>query len=458
MSMKKIRLTMAIALPLLAVSFFPSTSRAQAQPGDRPERGERQGQRQGQRGGQMIDRLHEMVTGLKLTDEQKPKIEEIFTKAREDARKLMEESRDMEPQERGQKMREFNTALQDEIKSVLDDAQKKEFDQKLSEMRPGRGQGQGAGPGGGQGQGQGVGQLGRRFRDAMAKIELTEEQKPKVDAILTDLDKKVTAMREETQGDVQAMREKGRLIAQDTTEQLRAVLTPEQQEKLRDEMQGGRREGQDGQGGNRRRGGAGPNDPAPPSDPPPPPPDPDKPKGSALAPPDMPDRLAIGQPAPDFAATKLDGSTVRLSSFKGQLVLLAFGSYSSPSFRQRAAGLDAIRRDNSTRVNVIFVYTREAHPAGAWDVSRNIDEKISIADHKDFAQRRDAARLAQKQLSLKTTVLLDSMENEVAQAYGAWPNNAAVLIGKDGEVLAYQKWFDAYAMRDAVTAARNPRK
>ena len=37
-------------------------------------------------------------------------------------------------------------------------------------------------------------------------------------------------------------------------------------------------------------------------------------------------RVRVGEPAPDFALTALDGTTVRLADLRGQYVVLEFGS------------------------------------------------------------------------------------------------------------------------------------
>ncbi|MBC8106446.1 MAG: hypothetical protein H7Z14_07650 [Anaerolineae bacterium] len=155
---------------------------------------------------------------------------------------------------------------------------------------------------------------------------------------------------------------------------------------------------------------------------------------------------------------KLDGTPVQLSSFKGKILLLTFGSFTSPSFRQRAVALDELRRDHGARVSFLVVYTREAHPAGTWEVDRNRDEEISIADHKDEAERRTVARAARDRLKLgQFTFATDAISNATADSYHAFPNAASVLIGKDGTVLAYQQWFDAYTMRPAILDAISPK-
>ncbi|CAN5347115.1 hypothetical protein BH09PLA1_BH09PLA1_25520 [soil metagenome] len=451
-----------ITLMMAAICVFSAGAFAQTQRGNR-------GQGRQMVRAAMLERLHTSVNDLKLTDEQKPKIDEIFVTAKDELQKLQAENQDLPPQERAGKVREFTQQLHEKINTVLNDEQKAEFDKKLSEMR-GQGQGQGQGQAGGQG-----GQI-RRMRDAVESVGLSDEQKPKVDEILKDMEEKVQQARQESQGDPEAMREKGRAIAQNVVLQLEQVFTPEQQQKFRESMQANRGQGRNGQNQNgqgraaRRDGqqpGAGPaTKPADGMNPPATQPAKDSKEGAMLppgaapdsppdklagAPPGAPSRLEVGQIAPDFQIKKLDGSPVQLSSFKGKIVLLAFGSFTSPSFRQRAAALDELRREYGARVSFFVVYTREAHPAEAWEVERNRDDEISMADHKDEPERRTVARAAQNKLRLgQLTFTTDAMSNATADAYHAFPNNAAVLIGKDGSIAAYQQWFDAYAMRAAI--------
>jgi len=236
-----------LTVVMAVMCFLSAGAFAQGQ-GQRGNRG--QGQSGGGRqmmGPQMLDRLHTAVNELNLTDEQKPKIEEIFTKAKDELQKMQPELQDLPMQERGQKVRDFTQKLNSDIKAVLTEEQKPEFDKKLAEMRAaaqGGGQGQGQGGGGGQG-----GQL-RRLREAVESVGLTDEQKPKVDTILKDMEDKVQQARQESQGDQDAMREKGRAIATDTMAQLEQVLTPDQQQKLRETMRQNRGGGQ----GGRQRG------------------------------------------------------------------------------------------------------------------------------------------------------------------------------------------------------------
>lgn len=456
------RLPRVILILAAVLLFTAANSLAQGQ-GQGGGAGRGQGQGQGQRGqgrqgmGQaLIDRMHTAVNELGLTDEQKPKIDAIFAKAKDDFAAKQPEWQNLEPQERMQQSRAFTQQLVTDVRAELNDEQKAKFDDRVQQLQQ---------RGGGGGQGAGMGGQNRRMREALDSLGLTDEQKPKVEAILKEMDDKVQQAQQESQGDREAMREKSRMIAQDTVAQLEKVLTPEQTQQLRETMRQARGTGQgDGQGRGRRADA--PGGPATrPSDggmsPSTQPSNENKPGAMLMpdanspgAPPGALGRLAVGHPAPDWQIKKLDGSPVQLSSFKDKLVLVAFGSYSSPSFRQRVFALDDLRREYSTKISCVIVYTREAHPAGAWEVERNRDEEISIADHKNEDERRDIAKRAKDRLKLGSfTFTIDSMDDATAKSYHATPNTAAVLIGRDGTVLAYQQWFDAYTMREAIIDA-----
>jgi Spy/CpxP family protein refolding chaperone len=198
-------------------------------------------------GAALIDRFHNAVNELGLTDEQKPKVDEIFAKAKDDFAQQQPQWRDLPPEERVQHVREFTQKLVGDVKAVLNDEQKAKFDQRVAELQSQRGGAQG----GGQGMGQG-GQT-RRMREAIDALNLSDDQKQKVDGIFKDMETKVADAQKESQGDREAMREKMRMIAQDTTAQLEQVLTPDQQQQFRESMRAARGSGNgDGQGRGRR--------------------------------------------------------------------------------------------------------------------------------------------------------------------------------------------------------------
>jgi hypothetical protein len=117
--------------------------------------------------------------------------------------------------------------------------------------------------------------------------------------------------------------------------------------------------------------------------------------------------------------------------------VLIFGSLTSPQFRQRAKDINELRRELGSNGQVIVIYTREAHAAGEWEVERNRDEKISLSQPETLDARRAAARKTAKSLDLSVPIWIDSMDDATLLAYGNHPN-AAVLIGRDGKIAAYQ--------------------
>jgi len=161
---------------------------------------------------------------------------------------------------------------------------------------------------------------------------------------------------------------------------------------------------------------------------------------------------AIGTMAPQFSIHKLDGSLLTLSSLKGRVVVLEFGSYSCPSFRRRVPAMEQMKHEFGTKAQLFVIYAKEAHPTGEWDVDRNKDEGISIEQPGSADARRQIAQGARDKLKITVPVALDTMDNEVAKMYGAGANSA-VVIDRDGRIAAHQEWFEPVALRKYIDAA-----
>ena len=160
----------------------------------------------------------------------------------------------------------------------------------------------------------------------------------------------------------------------------------------------------------------------------------------------------VGEPAPALDLPRLDGTRLRLDNLKGRIVVLVFGSYSSPSFRNRAAALDQLRLETGTKAQFIVIYGREAHPAGEWEVSRNKQDGVAVQQPRTDADRKALAQTARETLKLTTPIALDTIDNSAASAYGAGANSAYV-IGRDGKIAARQAWFEPLALKRAIDAA-----
>jgi peroxiredoxin len=279
-----------------------------------------------------------------------------------------------------------------------------------------------------------------RLRDALPKLKLSQEQQQQIRGLLEEMRSKGTALREQAAaGD--DVRAKGRELLEETRKRVDEILTPEQREKLRATLSEPAapttramtmEEGQDMMMAGERRGSAR--------------------KAAPSAEAGDQTKAPVGAAAPQFALKKLDGSLVQLSALKGRVLVLEFGSWTCPAFRERAAAMEKLRNDYSTRAQFFIVYTREAHAKDEWEVVRNKDEEIVVEQPKSSEARVELAKKAREQLKLATPLLIDSMGNDTAIAYGAGANSA-VVINRDGMIVARQQWFDPAGLRRAIDQA-----
>jgi Spy/CpxP family protein refolding chaperone len=414
----------------------------------------------------VIERLRNAVNELQLSEEQQAQIRQILEDARARARELAQDVAQSAPPQRRQQLREFAESVQQKVRQTLTDEQAQALQQKLREagaaVRDRVGAAADAAAPTTQDLAPRVGRLLERIRDAVDQLDLTEEQKAKVRELFAKARSELAALRQQAQQDAAATRQKLDATMQTLRQDVLRMLSPEQQERLRDLLSAPQQRDQmapppeqrpDGARGQRRgqqRNGDQPMmmdpmmAPLPPASQPTARIDP--------SPPDVPG-VQVGQAAPDFTLSKLDGGgSVQLSSLKGKIVLLVFGAYSSPSFRQRNIALEEIRRQYGTRITPLVIYTREPHPVGQWEVERNKDEGIAVEQPADLDTRTSMAKQAKTQLKLSVPIVIDTMEDSTARDYGGF-TNAAILIGRDGTVLHRQKWFEPYSMRRAIDEA-----
>jgi hypothetical protein len=283
-----------------------------------------------------------------------------------------------------------------------------------------------------------------RFRTSLDSLNLTADQRAKANSLLTDTIEKLRDLGNEQ--DPTARQTKFRDAFQNLRESLSTVLTPDQLQEFRQKIQ---------QGSPRAKYPT----TAPAT----------QPAGMmtmmqeetaekskpavATTGPSAANPIEPGKAAPDFKLLKLDGgSPVQLSSFKGHVVCLIFGSYTCPTLRDRAMGLDRLYHDVEGKANVFLIYTREAHPVDGWDVERNKVENIQLQQPTSERARKSAARQAHDSLHLAMPILMDLMDDTVTEEYGGFPN-AAVVIGANGVVFGTEQWAEPIALRHMIDEA-----
>jgi Spy/CpxP family protein refolding chaperone len=168
----------------------------------------------------MLQRVRKAVDELKLSDEQKAKIDKMFATADSEL-KSARNSADGDRRAVAQKARETFNKLREDLLSVLDGDQKQQLRDKLQTAA------------------QGGGDLVTRLRGAMEKLKLTDDQKKKVQDLFEDVARQARDLRDKAQAGDQDARDKFRTLMQDTREKLGTILSEEQRQKLRDLMQPG---------------------------------------------------------------------------------------------------------------------------------------------------------------------------------------------------------------------------
>jgi Spy/CpxP family protein refolding chaperone len=270
------------------------------------------------------------------------------------------------------------------------------------------------------------GQFIQRIIDNGDKLDLTDEQKTKLQKIADDAKSKLQKVMEDADGDRDKARQQATQVIRGAFEDVRAVLKPEQQRKLRDIMQ-------ENGGAFRRNEGRGQNQAFLK----------EKPVSEVAKP-----RVASTQPvdATKIKLTKLDGQPFYLSSLTGKPAVLIFGSYSCPNFRDHAKVLDQLAVRYGTKASVIMVYTKEAYPAGGWEVQRNKDAEIEVKPAADIDARIAAAKQLRAKLGLTAQMVVDPMDDTGINAFDTFPNGV-VILDRSGHSVAIQKWAEPEGIR-----------
>jgi Spy/CpxP family protein refolding chaperone len=168
-------------------------------------------------GGPMILGAQAVQEELKLTEEQKGKVQEMVEGLREEMMGLREKMADVAQEERFAKMREFmeetNAKARKELTSLLKPEQMKRFEQVELQAR-------------------GL----QAFADAKVQeaLKVTAEQKEKLEGLMTEVNEKRRTIMEDAQGDFQAAMGKFRELQNSTREKVMAMMTEDQKKSWKD--------------------------------------------------------------------------------------------------------------------------------------------------------------------------------------------------------------------------------
>jgi peroxiredoxin len=159
---------------------------------------------------------------------------------------------------------------------------------------------------------------------------------------------------------------------------------------------------------------------------------------------------AVGDEAPEFELKDLDGSPVSLHDLRGKPVVLRFGSYTSRTFRHKAPEFEQLKREYGDDVHWPIIYTFEQYASDSnWVSFRNKQEGIEIPQHETYEDRARCASMSREKLDLTGRILIDDLDNSVAQLYSGHPNRA-YIIDAEGIIVSKQVWSNVEQTKAAL--------
>ncbi len=146
--------------------------------------------------------------------------------------------------------------------------------------------------------------------------------------------------------------------------------------------------------------------------------------------------LEPGDRAPGVAVVSLDSTVASpLSDWFGMRpVVLVFGSYTSPGFRQAVPRLEAVASRFEDRVQFLVVYIKEAHAEGEWQVAANRQQGILYRQPETLEARLQIAADFVHHFGLRLPVVVDGPDDLAEAAYAAWPERIYV-VDEAGEIV-----------------------
>lgn len=86
-----------------------------------------------------------------------------------------------------------------------------------------------------------------------------------------------------------------------------------------------------------------------------------------------------------------------------------------------------MHRRYKDKVEFIAVYIREAHASDGWSLPSNDKLGISVAHHKDLAERRETAKSCCASLKMTIPMVVDEIDDRVGIAYSGMPDRLYIV-------------------------------
>lgn len=169
-----------------------------------------------------------------------------------------------------------------------------------------------------------------------------------------------------------------------------------------------------------------------------------------------------GKEVPDIKLLSPDGEAFQLHhelKARKKPLLIVTGSYTCDISRGNLPSVEALNERFGNRVDVMIVYTVEAHPfdspspySATGDVmiaADNVRDNVRAAQPMTYGERVDLAKTWVREQNINVPLVIDNPRNEFWRAFGQAPN-MAYLIDTEGKVAFRQLWFSEKEMKKQI--------
>jgi hypothetical protein len=168
--------------------------------------------------------------------------------------------------------------------------------------------------------------------------------------------------------------------------------------------------------------------------------------------------VQVGETMPSLTLYTADSKKVELdATWKTKPALIVTGSLTCPIARRKCPLLENTLAGLDGKINVVVVYTIEAHPEGDPSPNAgktetpmiNLRSGIVYGQPKTLSKRMELMKEFVERTGIEYSVLVDDMENHAWKAFGNGPN-LALLVDSSGKVIAKQGWLDPDTIRHEI--------
>ena len=163
--------------------------------------------------------------------------------------------------------------------------------------------------------------------------------------------------------------------------------------------------------------------------------------------------MTPGQLAIDFTLKDTKGKAYTLSNLLAERpVVMIFGSFTSPAFRQQSAGNNDLYQKYGAIISFITIYIKEANPIEQNPAEFSHDAKgTPVSQPKLYEERVAVAAKTIAEAKITMPVLVDEIDNPLWCTYGRLANSG-FLIGMDGRIVTRQDWNDGRGLERAINS------